>query len=120
MRWPWFLLLLGCAKAEDPALDVVRLPVTAYGPFDAAIALVANDAGRSDPKLKNPHVAVQCFAIEEVDEEEDVAPAPFDDCPKERDGQKFEPRATSERRARNRDICCYVAKERVIRIDEVE
>jgi hypothetical protein len=118
-----FFILTGCGRPEDPALDIVRLPQTAYGPFDAAAVRVvaASDAG-SDAEPKAPAAQIDCYVPDEPPEEK-VAPAPFDNCPLQWDSGHFNDKATSQRRARNREICCYTVvrrKRNVIQLREVE
>jgi hypothetical protein len=102
------VLLLGCAKAEEPGLEVVTVPVAAYGPFDGGIGQPVIEAGpEASATVRAPHPPVRCYAIDDLPEGQRPAPPPFDNCPREMDGDKFEPKSTSERRARNRNMCCY-------------
>jgi hypothetical protein len=117
-----FFILTGCGRPEDPALDIVRLPQTAYGPFDAAAVRVvaASDAGADASKAPAPQI--DCYVPDEPSEEK-TAPAPFDNCPLQWDGGRFNDKATSQRRTRNREICCYSVvrrKPNVITLPEVE
>lgn len=122
MRFLVSCVLIGCAPAKDPDILIVRVPSDAYGPFDASVALVA-DAGSEAraPIVRQPHVAVDCveYAGDEAFEPKDRAPPPFDNCPLVARGGNFRPKETSERRARNRDLCCYERpKGRFITIEE--
>ena len=123
MRRVVFALILTACR-EDPAFDVVRLPQTAYGPFDAATSKPVADAG---PEASDPqHVAVPnigCWLPDEpLDDEEEVAEAPFDNCPVRHDGGKFDAKSTAKRRARTRDICCYanMKRSKVITLPEID
>jgi hypothetical protein len=121
----WFaisaFIWVACGR-EDPALDIVRLPQTAYGPFDAAAAAtVATDAGpEAGPHLIAPKIG--CWLPDEpADDEEEMARAPFDNCPLHHEGGRFDEPSTARRRAHHRDICCYAnmrtPKTRVREID---
>ena len=99
-------------RAEERGLDVVRLPLTAYGPFDGAIA---QPAARPDASAGGPHPPrehVDCPAFPDPpDDDEETMSAPFDNCPRTVDGHPFNKKATIDKRSvsggRNADSCCY-------------
>ncbi len=113
---------MACGHPDE--LEVVRLPQTAYGPFDAAAPkAVAADAAveASTPHVAQPHIG--CWVPDEdPDEDEKMAPAPFDNCPLHHDGGRFDEQSTAHRRAHNRDICCYanMRREKVYRFREID
>jgi hypothetical protein len=117
-------ILVGCGHADAP-LDIVRLPQSAYGPFDAAAsrAVAPSDAGADAASKTASTTQVECFVPGELDEDENTADAPFDNCPMKHEGNRFNEKATSQRRTRaNRDTCCYsvVHRSKVITIPEVD
>lgn len=106
------LILMGCGRPRDPEMEIVRLPQAAYGPFDASpVKVVAADSGSNDAAVKDiPSSQVDCYVPDApLDDEEVSAAAPFDNCPAQHEGGRFNEKATSQRRTsgRNRDTCCY-------------
>ncbi len=103
-------ILAGCGHPQDPALDIVRLPRAAYGPFDAAAAreVASSDGGQDAAQRAVATTVVDCFVPGEADEDGEVASAPFDNCPSRHEGNRFNEKATTQRRNRtDRNTCCY-------------
>lgn len=98
--------LFGC-PARDPGFDLVRVPASAYLPFDGgpdALGADGGDAGRVDAA---PATAVQCFPVPDQDDGDFEPSEDFADCPATHLTDALDPRITQQHRDKGEAVCCY-------------
>jgi hypothetical protein len=112
------VFLAGCRHPDDSSFEIVRVPVSAYGPFDAAI-VEPNDAGQ-DASSFHPRAATSCVDPEGAPKH--PYDAPFDNCETEVGHRALDVRSTARMRRVHPGACCYLREptKRKIILDDME
>jgi len=109
----------GCRNADGPAIDVVRVPPEAYGPFDASAErpIAARDAGPATERAPhNPRCVVTEGGAKHP------ADPPFDNCEEQLGHRALDVRTTARLRRTEPNACCYLPEPRrgTIHLEDVE
>lgn len=107
------------ACRQDPGIDIVRVPATAYLPADAS-APVAEAKPDAAPEASAFMLCVEAPPGPDGKPDEDDTPdggdqpemsSDFPECPLKLDDRNLDPRVTQRHRNDNEDrICCYREK----------